>query len=110
MPVPAHSSQNAGLFSQLALYYDELNGSGCVRRGGEARDKTPEELYQYFCAALDRALTDTASSIDPAAQREDLARMALDLALRSYAAQLACARLLDILQPPEEEHRAKGKR
>ena len=27
--------------------------------------------------------------------------MALDLALRSYAAQLACARLLDILQPPE---------
>ena len=77
---------------------------------GEARDKTPEELYQYFCAALDRALTDTASSIDPAAQREDLARMALDLALRSYAAQLACARLLDILQPPEEEHRAKGKR
>ena len=37
-------------------------------------------------------------------------RQALDLALRSYAAQLACARLLDILQPPEEEHRAKGKR
>lgn len=82
---------------------------GILIAAGEARDKTPEELYQYFCAALDRALTDTASSIDPAAQREDLARMALDLALRSYAAQLACARLLDILQPPEEEHRAKGK-
>ena len=83
---------------------------GILIAAGGARDKTPEELYQYFCAALDRALTDTASSIDPAAQREDLARMALDLALRSYAAQLACARLLDILQPPEEEHRAKGKR
>ena len=83
---------------------------GILIAAGEARDKTPEELYQYFCAALDLALTDTASSIDPAAQREDLARMALDLALRSYAAQLACARLLDILQPPEEEHRAKGKR
>ena len=83
---------------------------GILIAAGEARDKTPEELYQYFCAALDLALTDTASSIDPAAQREDLARMALDLALRSYAAQLACARLLDIHQPPEEEHRAKGKR
>ena len=58
---------------------------GILIAAGEARDKTPEELYQYFCAALDRALTDTASSIDPAAQREDLARMALDLALRSYA-------------------------
>ena len=51
---------------------------GILIAAGEARDKTPEELYQYFCAALDRALTDTASSIDPAAQREDLARMALD--------------------------------
>ncbi|MBS7218790.1 MAG: hypothetical protein KH028_05155, partial [Oscillospiraceae bacterium] len=70
----------------------------------------PEELYQYFCAAMDRALTDTAASIDPNAQREDLARMALDLALRSYADQLACARLLDILQPPGEEHKPKGKK
>ena len=82
---------------------------GILIAAGEARDKTPEELYQYFCAALDRALTDTASSIDPAAQREDLARMALDLALRSYAAQLACARILDILQPeqPEPGHKSK---
>lgn len=40
---------------------------GILIAAGEARDKTPEELYQYFCAALDLALTDTASSIDPAA-------------------------------------------
>ena len=32
---------------------------GILIAAGEARDKTPEELYQYFCAALDRALTDT---------------------------------------------------
>ena len=83
---------------------------GILIAAGEARDKTPEELYQYFCAALDRALTDTASSIDPAAQREDLARMALDLALRSYAAQLACARILDILQPEQEEPGHKSKK
>lgn len=42
---------------------------GILIAAGEARDKTPEELYQYFCAALDLALTDTASSIDPAAPR-----------------------------------------
>ena len=83
---------------------------GILIAAGEARDKTPEELYQYFCAALDLALTDTASSIDPAAQREDLARMALDLALRSYASQLACARILDILQPPCEEAPKKAKK
>lgn len=75
---------------------------GALIASGEERHKTPEELYNYFCAALDRALTATAAAIDENAGREDLARMALDLALRSYADQLACARILDILQPPGE--------
>ena len=35
---------------------------------------------------------------------------ALDLALRSYAAQLACARILDILQPEQEEPGHKSKK
>ena len=34
----------------------------------------------------------------------------LALALRSYAAQLACARILDILQPSGEEHPKKAKK
>ena len=59
------------------------------------------EQYGYFCRALDRALTDTAQSIDPEAGESDLARMALDLAVRSYANQLACQRILSILQPME---------
>ena len=67
---------------------------------GQAMGKDSKTLYGYFCNALDRALNDTAQTIDASAQREDLARMALDLALRSYANQLACARILDILQPP----------
>ena len=77
---------------------------------GQARNKTPEELYTYFCAALDRALADTADTIDENATREDLPRLALDLALRSYANQLACARILDILQPPHSESPKKGKK
>ena len=36
--------------------------------------------------------------------------LALDLALRSYASQLACARILDILQPPCEEAPKKAKK
>ena len=58
---------------------------GILLRAGEARNKSPEELYQYFCGALDRAL-------------------------RSYADQLACARILDILQPQAEEHAKKTKK
>ena len=83
---------------------------GILLRAAEERNKTPEELYQYFCGALDQALSDTAAAIDADAGREDLARMALDLALRSYADQLACARILDILQPSGEEHPKKAKK
>ena len=83
---------------------------GVLVSAGQQTDKDNETLYNYFCAALDRALTDTAQAIDGDAQRGDLARMALDLALRSYAAQLACARILDILQPEQEEPGHKSKK
>ena len=65
------------------------------------------EQYGYFCGALDHALTDTAQSIDPEADKSDLAKMALDFAVRSYANQLACQRILHILQPHEEGRRKK---
>ena len=82
---------------------------GALFSAGQEHGKSPEDLYTYFCHALDRALADAASSLDEEAKREDLARMALDLALRSYANQLACARILDILQPPAEEKEKKSK-
>ncbi len=83
---------------------------GILLRAGEERSPEPEELYGYFCRALDRALTDTAAAIDGEAGRDDLAKMALELALRSYADQLACARILDILQLSGEEHSKKAKK
>ena len=82
---------------------------GALLHAGRETGKSSPELYDYFCRALDRALNDTAQAIDPEAREQDLARMALDFALRSYANQLACARILDILQPPEE-HGKKGKK
>ena len=83
---------------------------GILLRAAEERNKTPEELYQYFCGALDQALSDTAAAIDGEAGREDLARLALDLALRSYADKLACQRILELLrakQPPNEKEKKK---
>ncbi len=80
---------------------------GALMGAGRALEKSPPEQYAYFCDALDRALTDTAQAIDPEAGRSDLAKMALDLAVRSYANQLACQRILHILQPQEEKKRKK---
>ena len=82
---------------------------GVLLSAGQASGKDSQALYGYFCGALDWALADTAQAIDPDAQPSDLARMALDLALRSYASQLACARILDILQPQEERGK-KGRK
>ena len=84
-----------------------VRDTGALIAAGQAVVKDPETLYGYFCRALDRALSDTAQAIDPNASREELAPLALDLALRSYADQLACARILDILQPPGAKGQSK---
>ena len=80
---------------------------GALLTSGKDTGKTPPELYGYFCRALDRAMSETAQAIDPEAQDRDLARMALDFAVRSYANQLACARILDILHPQEDRSKRK---
>ena len=81
--------------------------TGTLLAAARARNKPPEELYGYFCRALDQALTETAGTIDPDTPREGLAGLALELALRSYANQLACQRVLSILHPPEEKGRRR---
>ena len=78
---------------------------GALMGAGRALEKSPPEQYAYFRDALDHALTDTAQAIDPEAGQSDLAKMALDFAVRSYANQLACQRILSILQPQEEKKR-----
>ena len=87
-----------------------VRDTGALIAAGKARTQSPDRLYHYFHKALDRALIDTAQSIDPDTKRENLAQLALDLALRSYANQLACARILDILQPEGEEPPKKSKK
>ncbi len=78
---------------------------------GSRRKSSPEELYAYFCRQLDAALTETAESLPQDGGEEDLPRLALNLALRSYADRLACQRVLDIMAQHEagEEHPAKRK-
>lgn len=79
-----------------------------VQSGVAGRDS--EATYEHFRQALDEALSETAQSLDEDLEAEDLPRLALALALRSYADQLACRRLLDILaqQQPQEERPEKG--
>ena len=72
---------------------------------GAGRDRRPEPkmLYERFCRALDGALTEAGSGIDVDQPDENLPRLALDLAMRSYANQLACARVMELIQKQNEE-------
>ncbi len=64
--------------------------------GNTGRDN--RELYAFFCQELDQALNETAESLDENVAEDELAALALSLALRSYADKLAAQRVLDILQ------------
>ena len=74
-------------------------------------EKDTKGLYEYFCRELDRALTETAESLDENLTEDRLPALALGLALRSYADKLACQRVLDIIQMkyPQTEREVRGK-
>ncbi|MPM66469.1 hypothetical protein SDC9_113376 [bioreactor metagenome] len=68
-----------------------------------------EAFYLRFREVLDTALLETADKLEGGDEQEDLAPLALELALLSYAAKLACQHLLEQLPEPDV-HPEKGKR
>lgn len=72
--------------------------------------KEPQAIYNYFSRALDTALSEAAANLNADTPEEELPQLALSLALRSYANQLACARVLDIIRErnPVEDKKHKS--
>ena len=66
-----------------------------------------ETVYLAFQEELDAALQNTASRIPEEAAEEDLPRLALSLALRSYADRLACQRIIDLIRPAVPDKKKK---
>ena len=67
----------------------------------DRKGRTAEELYAMFYEELSLALDCTAEVLPPDLPEEELPRLALRLALRSYADKLACERILGLITPPE---------
>ena len=72
-----------------------MPGSGKTTVGRELR--APQRQYEYFCQYLDQAMADAAAGINEDISDQDLPKLVLELALRSYASGLACHRALTIL-------------
>jgi len=72
--------------------------------------KEPQAIYNYFSRALNTALSEAAVNLNADTPEDELPQLALSLALRSYANQLACARVLDIIrersQLEDKKHKA----
>jgi hypothetical protein len=80
-----------------------------ITEAAEHQEAGVHQMYDRFCGLLDEALTDTADSLTPDVEEADLPELALQLALRSYADQLACRRVLAMLAK-EEVPEAKTER
>lgn len=74
------------------------------------KDEEPREVYERFRAELDRALRDTAERLETGCREEELPRLALELALQSYADRLACQRVLDLIRQRQPETAKKSKK
>lgn len=74
----------------------------------EEKEQSIRHIYDYFCRALDHALSETADALPADVDGESLPKVALGLALRSYADQLACQWVLALLAQNEEPKRKRG--
>ncbi len=84
-----------------------------IAAGTERIDTDASEAYALFCSELDAALDETAQRLEGDVKEEDLPRLALSLALHSYAHKLACQRVLEMIQPDlsrGKKGREKGKK
>ena len=81
-----------------------------IQDGLQGRE--PQRVYDYFCRTLDAALKETANELDEETDQENLSRLALELALRSYVDRLACQRIISLLreeESAEEKKQSKNK-
>lgn len=83
------------------------NASLLIGAGVAAKDTS--HLYGYFTRVLDQALNETAAALEEHTDEADLPKLALGLALRSYADRLACERVLDIIQARADSEKTREK-
>lgn len=69
-----------------------------------------KRVYEYFCQQLNESLSSVAENIPEEYPQEELSRLALQLALRGYANQLACRYVLEMMVPKEEEPKKEKKK
>ena len=66
-------------------------------------------FYEDYLIQMDRAFQNTAQQLDQENNKEELAAIALQLAISSYSQKLACEKILDMLKEKEPPQKGKTK-
>jgi Domain of unknown function (DUF1836). len=66
-------------------------------------------FYESYLMKMEKAFRETAEQLDESFSKEQLAAMALELAISSYAQKLVCERILELLEEKEPPQKGKGK-
>jgi len=72
-----------------------------------------KDFYEQYLEKMEKAFQETAECLDKDNTKEQLAAIALELAISSYARKLACEKLLDLLKedaPPQKKKDSQQKR
>ena len=79
--------------------------------GEQIHEGEVEDFYEHFLEKLDTSLEDVASVVDDSIGSEDISEYAMNLAIVSCAAKIACVQLLSLLRSQREpEESAKEKK
>lgn len=64
-------------------------------------------FYEDYLAQMDKAFCETAEQLDENNTKEELATIALRMAISSYAQKLTCEKILELLEKKEEPQKEK---
>lgn len=99
-----YSREHIGYMTAICLLKQVIS----VSESGVLLEKEMEhqdirEFYQSYAGLLDEEFRRTASEINEEASEEELAHLALKMAVSSYAQMAACRKILQAIGPKEEK-------
>ena len=108
-----YSKAHLAYLTQICALKQVLPVKDAGLLAGREGDGDIEARYEEFRQALSGAMEDTATRLPEGCTREELADLALELALHSYADKLACQRIIQLLRQegtPQEGKKSKKER
>lgn len=99
-----YNREHIGYLTAICLLKQVLSvGETGVLLHNQMEHKDIEDFYRNYKETIDCEFSLVADSLDEGAAEEELAQMALKMAVSSYAQMLACKKILQAITPEKEQ-------